>query len=72
MLETIQALDWSVLHGIQSLRCAALIAFSRLYLYVHFPSDVLAGAALGVGLGFAALAITRRLSRIKTFQKLLS
>ncbi len=26
---------------------AALIAFSRLYLYVHFPSDVLVGAAIG-------------------------
>lgn len=30
---------------------AALIAFSRLYLYVHFPSDVLAGAVIGVGIG---------------------
>lgn len=26
---------------------AAVIAFSRLYLYVHFPSDVLVGAAIG-------------------------
>ena len=30
---------------------AALIAFSRLYLYVHFPSDVLGGALLGVLIG---------------------
>lgn len=30
---------------------AALIAFSRLYLYVHFPSDVLGGIILGV-IGF--------------------
>ena len=29
---------------------AALIAFSRLYLYVHFPSDVLVGALLGAAL----------------------
>ncbi|MCX7923466.1 MAG: phosphatase PAP2 family protein [Clostridia bacterium] len=28
---------------------AGLIAFSRLYLYVHYPSDVLAGAILGFG-----------------------
>ena len=28
-----------------------LIAFSRLYLYVHFPSDVLAAAVLGVLIG---------------------
>ena len=26
---------------------AVLMAFSRLYLYVHFPSDVLAGAVIG-------------------------
>lgn len=30
---------------------ACLIAFSRVYLYVHYPSDVLAGAILGGALG---------------------
>ena len=33
---------------------AAAIAFSRLYLYVHFPSDVLAGVLLGIMLGYLA------------------
>ena len=33
--------------GIFALILAALIGFSRIYLYVHYPSDVLAGAALG-------------------------
>ena len=42
---------WSVVLVI----LAALIGFSRLYLYVHFPTDVLCGALLG--LVFAALAV---------------
>lgn len=29
----------------------ALIAFSRLYLYVHFPSDILGAVVLGLGIG---------------------
>lgn len=41
--------------GIPSLILASLIAFSRLYLYVHFLSDVLFGAVLGVL--FAVLSI---------------
>lgn len=34
--------------GFGALAAAALIAFSRLYLFVHYPSDVLAGAVLGL------------------------
>lgn len=34
--------------GIPALILAGLIAFSRLYLFVHFPTDVLAGILLGV------------------------
>lgn len=38
--------------GIPAVILAVLIAFSRLYLYVHYPSDVLAGAVLGTFIGF--------------------
>ena len=38
---------------------ALIIAFSRLYLYVHWPSDVLAGAALGILMGFLAEKLVR-------------
>lgn len=34
---------------------AMLIAFSRLYLYVHYPSDVLAGVVLGSASAFIVL-----------------
>ncbi len=40
--------------GIAALILAVLIAFSRLYLYVHYPTDVLASVALGIGLAFLA------------------
>ena len=37
--------------GIPAAILAGLIAFSRLYLYVHYPTDVLAAMALGIGIG---------------------
>ena len=40
---------------------ALLIAFSRLYLYVHYPSDVLAGIIIGILLGYLAKVIIDRL-----------
>ena len=42
---------------------AALIAFSRLYLFLHFPTDVLFGIALGIALGVAANRLSELLFR---------
>lgn len=47
--------------GIAALVLATVIAYSRLYLFVHYPTDVLAGALLGVGIGLAACWVTNRL-----------
>ena len=40
---------------------AALMGFSRLYLYVHFPTDVLAGAVLGILAGVAVAFLMKKL-----------
>ncbi|HWN21789.1 MAG TPA: phosphatase PAP2 family protein [Gaiellaceae bacterium] len=42
---------------------AALVAWSRVYVGVHYPLDVLAGALLGVALGFAVVGAARVLRR---------
>lgn len=39
-------------YGIPALILAVLIAFSRLYLGVHYLSDVLGGALIGIGIAF--------------------
>ena len=49
--------------GWAAIPMAAVIAFSRLYLFVHYPSDILAGAVLGVVIGLAAYRVGMRLGR---------
>ncbi len=46
--------------GVLPLVLAALIAFSRLYVCVHYPSDVVCGALLGVLLGCLATYLVKR------------
>lgn len=43
---------WNKKFGIPALVVASLIAFSRMYLYVHFLTDVLLGALIGVAIAF--------------------
>ena len=42
------------------LALAVLIALSRLYLYVHFPTDVLGGVVLGIVCGWAGQALVEK------------
>lgn len=41
---------------------AGLIAFSRLYLYVHYPTDVLAGALIGIMMGWIGSVLANVIS----------
>jgi len=46
--------------GIPALILASLIAFSRLYLYVHYPTDVLFSVAMGIGFGFLGAFLVKK------------
>lgn len=46
--------------GCIAIPLAASIGFSRLYLLVHYPSDVLASTVLGCAIGFATVRLTRK------------
>ena len=46
--------------GITALIVAALIAFSRMYLFVHFPTDILGGMVFGIGVAVLTYFIVHR------------
>lgn len=54
--------------GIPALIIAAVMGFSRIYLFVHFPSDVICGALIGaavaVGCYFLLKALTKKFPRL--------
>ena len=55
--------------GIAALILACLIGFSRLYLFVHFPTDVLAGAVMGTAIAFAGHWAVERLQSRRNEKK---
>ncbi len=52
--------------GIPAFTLAVLIAFSRIFLFVHYPSDVLAGAVLGVSCALLVIHLLTNKSDIVT------
>lgn len=48
---------------IATLVLAVLIAFSRLYFYVHYPTDVLGGAVVGILSGIIGYAIVEKIDK---------
>lgn len=46
--------------GIPALMLAVLIGFSRMYLFVHFPTDVLAGALLGTVIAWRTAGVIKK------------
>ena len=53
---------WHINHifGVGAFLFAVMIAFSRIYLAVHYTTDVLAGAIIGSLSAFAVIAVARR------------
>lgn len=56
--------------GIPAMVAAVLVALSRLYLYVHYPSDVIAGAILGVLFAFFAVWVVKYVYKKATKKEL--
>lgn len=46
--------------GWAAIPLAILISFSRLYLFVHFPSDILTSIVFGIIIGLTAVSVVRR------------
>lgn len=57
--------------GVLALILAFLIAFSRLYLYVHYPTDVLAAIVLAFLFAFLSYLLIKELYKIKNHNNLL-
>lgn len=56
--------------GIAAYIIAAIIAFSRMYLYVHYPTDILGGIAVGTLSFFIVMVIYKHIDRKKAAAKL--
>lgn len=55
--------------GIVVIPLTVIIAFSRLYLYVHFPTDVLGGALLGLTIGLFTYYVGNKIIEARIYSK---
>jgi undecaprenyl-diphosphatase len=53
------------LHSVLLVLWAALVSFSQVYVGVHFPMDVVAGALLGAFVGFAMAKVLAKVAAFK-------
>lgn len=56
-------LMWNRRAGIAALAGAVIMACTRLYFYVHYPTDIVAGLLIGVVLGILAYRIVKPVGR---------
>ena len=50
---------------------AAVVSYSRIYLGVHYPGDVLGGAVLGIGVGVMLWLLYRYVSSLEVVRRIL-
>jgi undecaprenyl-diphosphatase len=56
--------------GIAAYIIAAIIAFSRMYLYVHYPTDILGGIAVGTLSFFIVITVYKHINWEKAASRL--
>lgn len=57
---------WKHRMGVLALTGAAVMASTRLYFYVHYPTDILAGLLIGILLGVSAYFVTKKFLQIRS------
>jgi len=55
--------------GIPAMILACLIAFSRMYLYVHYPTDVICSVILGIGFAYLGTFLAGKINDRLPFRK---
>ena len=56
--------------GIAAIAVASLITFSRMYLFVHFPTDILGGIVLGIAVAALVYFCVAKLLKSAVWEKL--